>query len=221
MRHGSHEFQFWVLNCVCIGLHRHPQIHQAGNQDTPQAELAAMKKVDGGINLAYKLMSTALRDHCRILLVASKACWDWYTDQVKHVKSPRDGIKYSVAMSEGKWMKELHLWRSFQHTLHDKESLQFMNIQSQNDVDGSLPHKALMLVWHIVSHRAWSLSRHDVPPEQFAHAASSCPRVAARAMTQMKDAWGKLMLLEQSRSQAWLLSDCFAWCWPVCASWLT
>ena len=161
-----------------------------------------MKQVDGGINLAYKLMSTALRDHCRLLLVASKACWDWYTHQVKHVKSPQDAIKYSVAMSEGKWMTEPHLWLSFQHTLRDRESLQYMGFQSQTGDDGNLPHKALMLVWHLVSHRAWSLSRHNVPPEQFAHAASSNPRVAARAMTQMKEAWGKLMLLEQSRAQA-------------------
>ena len=204
--------------CASGSTETDTSIHQAGNQDTPQAELAAMKKVDGGINLAFKLMSTALRDHCRILLVASKACWDWYTDQVKHVKSPRDSIKYSVAMSEGKWMKEPHLMRSFQYTLHNKESMQFM---IQNDVDGSLPHKALMLVWHIVSHRAWSLSRHDVPPEQFAHAASLSPGVAARALAQMKEAWGKLMLLEQARSQAWLLLIvCLVYC-PVCAYWLT
>jgi hypothetical protein len=178
--------------------------HQAGKQATPQAELAAMKQVDGGINLAYKLMSTALRDHCRVLLIASKACWDWYTDQVKNVKSPRDAIKYSLAMSEGKWRKEKHLWRTFEHSLYDRQSLQFMGIcvDDLSDEAGDLSHRALMLVWHIVSHRAWSLSRHDVPPEQFAHAVSSDPAVAARAMAEMKESWEKLMLLEQSRGQA-------------------
>ena len=58
-------------------------------------------------------------------------------------------------------------------------------------------HKVLMLAWHIVAHRGWSLSRHDVPPECFATVAFENRVDANRAMSAMKMAWKNLMMLEQ------------------------
>lgn len=172
-------------------------IHRAGQQLSPQAELSALKKISGGISLAYKLMSGALRDHIRILSVCSKACWDFYTWHVLNIKRPADGMRWSLAMAEGKWAREPHLWATLNGALYNGESLRFMGFTGSENP--SLAQKTLSLTWHILSYRAWSLSRYDLPPDQFAHAASADPVEAGCAMASMRRAWEMLMMLEQRR----------------------
>lgn len=174
-------------------------IHSAGKQVSAQAELAALKKISGGINLAHSLMSSELRDHIRILSRCTKACWDFYTWHVKEIRTPGDGMRVSLAMADGQWAKDAHLWATLNLSLYDAESLRFMGFTGLEDT--SLAQKTLLLAWHILSHRSWSLSRYDSPPDQFAHAASADADVAARAMASMRDAWQKLTMLEQCRQQ--------------------
>ncbi len=59
-----------------------------GKNPTAAAELAARKGLAGGMALAYKLMSSSLHQHVKILYTVSNPCWDWYTDQVESVKTP-------------------------------------------------------------------------------------------------------------------------------------
>ena len=156
--------------------------------------------------MAYNLMSSALRDHIRIMSCCTKACWDFYTRHVTEIKTPADGIRAALAMAEGQWAKDLHLWETLKLSLYDPESLSFMGLSGLRHHDPSkLVQKTLSLVWHILSHRAWSLSRHDSPPDQFAHAASADPVVAERAMVCMRDAWEKLTMLEQCRHQVYYI----------------
>ena len=176
-------------------------IHSAGKQVSAQAELAALRKVSGGISLAYNLMSSDLRDHVRILSCCTKACWDFYTWHVKEIKTPADGMRVSLAMSEGQWANDSHLWATLKWSLYDSDSLRFMGFTGLEDP--SLAQKTLSLALHILSHRAWSLSRYDSPPDQFAHAASADAVVAERATTSMRYAWEKLVMLEQCRQQVY------------------
>jgi hypothetical protein len=118
---------------------------------------------------------------------------------VKEIKTPADGMRVSLAMADGQWAKDAHLWATLNLSLYDAESLRFMGFTGLEDP--SLAQKTLLLAWHILSHRSWSLSRYDSPPDQFAHAASSDADVAARAMASMRDAWQKLTMLEQCRQQ--------------------
>jgi hypothetical protein len=181
-------------------------IHSAGKQVSAQAELSALKKISGGINLAYKLMSSDLRDHVRILSRCTKASWDFYTWHVTEIKTPADGMRVSLAMAEGQWAKDPHLWATLNMSLYDPESLRFMGFAGVENPSLELAQKTLLLAWHILSHRAWSMSRHDSPPDQFAHAASADPAVAERAMALMRDAWEKLMMLEQRRQQVMMMN---------------
>jgi len=68
----------------------------AAKAETPQGELAALKASSGGLRLAYKLMSSSLQRHIKILYVATQQCWTWYADQVDKVKTPSQGLNYCV-----------------------------------------------------------------------------------------------------------------------------
>ena len=50
-------------------------VNQVGRAKSPAAELAAMRKLGGGIKLAYKLMTTRLLEHAKILQVVTRPCW--------------------------------------------------------------------------------------------------------------------------------------------------
>ena len=129
-------------------------IHSAGKQVSAQAELAALKKVSGGIQLAYNLMSTELRDHVRIMSRCTKACWDFYTSHVTKIKTPADGMRVALAMAGGQWAKDSHLWEALRLSLYDPSSLSFMGLSGLQHDPSNLVQKTLMLGWHILSHRA-------------------------------------------------------------------
>ena len=171
----------------------------AGKTPTPAAELAALKSIAGGMPLAFKLMSSSLQEHVKILYTVTNPCWDWYADQVKSVETPADGLTYSVRFAAGRWAKEPHLWRTIKHSLYDEKSLSFMGLPQDSTGPAStrVANKTLMLMWHILAHRGWSLSRHDVAPECFANVASSNPIEAQQGMASMRTSWRNLMMLEQ------------------------
>lgn len=173
--------------------------NNAGKAKTPAAELAALKSASGGISLAYKLMSSSLQHHTKLLYTATQPCWTWYTNQVKTVKTPADGLRYCVQLAGGRWAKEPHMWSTIEHSLFDANSLRFVGLPpGACDAESNrIADKMLMLVWHVVSHRAWSLSRHCVPPECYANVASLDAADAEQGMISMKTAWTNLMKLEQ------------------------
>ena len=171
----------------------------AGEAPTPAAQLAALKNISGGLSLAYKLMSSALQAHTKILYAVTKPCWDWYTAQVTDIKTPADGLRYSARMAEGRWAKEPHLWQTLS-TLCDESALVFMGFPQgggAGSLDSTIAHETLMLAWQLVSHRVWSLSRHAVPPECFAAATSSDHTISQRVVDSMKQWWKNLIMLEQ------------------------
>jgi hypothetical protein len=170
----------------------------AGEAATPAAQLAALKNTSGGLSLAYKLMSSSLQAHTKILYYVAKPCWDWYVAQVEGVKTPADGLRYSSQLAEGRWASEPHLWQTL-NTLYDESALALMGVPQRGEASlaANSAHKMLMLAWHIVSHRAWSLSRHDVPPDCYAAAASSDQTISQRVVDSMRKSWSFLTRLEQ------------------------
>ena len=54
----------------------------------PRAQLRAILQHGGGVRLAYKLMTNDLHSNEKVLWVAEKASWDWYTNEIKHTRTP-------------------------------------------------------------------------------------------------------------------------------------
>ena len=68
-------------------------LQAAAAAKTPQAQLAQLKAANGGLKLAYRLMTTQLYDHCKMLFTITKPLWNWYTDQVPGVQKVQRVLK--------------------------------------------------------------------------------------------------------------------------------
>ena len=102
---------------------------ETGAGSDPRAQLQQKLKSGGDINLAYKLMETGLDIHVRILWVAEKECWPWYTHHISSVKAgPSDTLAYSLRLCDGQWASEQHLWDITKNTLNTPSYLRFMGI---------------------------------------------------------------------------------------------
>ena len=102
-----------------------------------------------------------------------------------------------MRMARG-WSTELHLWETFRHALYDTRTLDWVGFtMDAGMLKPSLLQDMLMLTWHIVAHRAWSLSKHDFPPECCALAVSADVVQAQEATAKMRSDWANLMQLEQ------------------------
>lgn len=159
----------------------------------PRQQLKAILQNGGGLPLAYRLMRTDLQDHVQIMWVAEKACWDWYTKEVKETQSPKHAVAYDMRLAHDRWMSEPHLWNTLQFTLFDPQYLRQMQIPIG---DSSKATKALFLAWHIVSQRAWTLSKHSCPPESNANILSSNIGAATVVAERMKQHHTNFLSLE-------------------------
>jgi len=192
---------FWPTKMVFESvLASQPDPDDSGDFETgagsdPRAQLQQMLKSGGGINLAYKLLKTDLDKHVRILWVAEKACWDWYTHQIKSVKLPSDTLAYSLRLCDGQWASEPHLWKITENTLITPKYLRFMGIPVGTSREAA---KAMSMQWQLKMRRGWTMSRHGLPPESYAAIlgrAGLPERVAAR----MEREFQNLLGLEERR----------------------
>ena len=133
------------------------------SEHQPQTQLSAILQRGGGLQLAYKLMKSGLDTHTRILFFAEQGCWNHYTDEVTNTKTPQDAFNYSLRQCDGGWKSESHIWETLKLALSTADNLRSMDLPFGESESAT---KLLMLAWHIVSQRLWSLcSKHNCPPE--------------------------------------------------------
>ncbi len=167
----------------------------------PRQELQNILKGGGGIKLGYRLMKSALHDHVKIMWVAEKACWDWYTGEIEDTKTPTDALVYCWSMINDKWASEPHLWKTLWNTLFSPEYLEFMDIPMGPSQKAT---RALHLSWSIVAGRGWTLSKHSCPPDCHGQVLQRGNSAAVRAQRQqgadlMKTHHGNVLRLEAAR----------------------
>jgi len=165
----------------------------------PRDALASLRKICGGIPLAYRLMSQTLFHLIKILFTMTCPCWSQYTREVKHAKTAKDAYRYSMKMADGAWLHAQHL-KDTVRLFHDAQSLSYMEV----DVDANGRDEAVkwaehvvMLGWHVIKYQAWSLSKHAAPIECYANAASGNEAKVGETMANMKRDWTNLLRVEQ------------------------
>ena len=169
----------------------------ASRAKTPQAELAALKAANGGLRLAYRLMTTKLWQHAKILYIVTRACWSWYSRQVKHIRRPQDNVASTLAATQGRWHADRQLSETFRDALLDRQSLLYMGIPLGESL---LSDRLLELTWALVGKRAWSLAaRCHGPPERYAGLLSSCVLAQRSAVDSLRADWKRLLSLELLR----------------------
>ena len=169
----------------------------ASRAKTPQAELAALKAANGGLRLVYRLMTTKLWQHAKILYIVTRACWSWCSRQVKRVRRPKDNLALTLAATQGAWHADRQLSETIRDALLDRKSLSYMGIPLGASF---LLDRLLELTWALVEKRSWSLSaRFHGPPECYAGLLSRCPLAQRSAVDKLKADWKALLSLELLR----------------------
>jgi hypothetical protein len=176
---------------LIILAHRLPD-QTAGRASSAREELKKLKDVSGGLLLAFKLMSTDLHWHIKALWKVMQPIWRWYTDQVKGVKTPQQGAKAAAELAGGQWRRDPHLWNLIHTCMYDRESHTFMDLTTGNC------ERAVQLMLHFLAKRAWTMTRHSIPPEDYANILTPGPAAEA-ACVRMRSHWKCLVVLEQRR----------------------
>ena len=173
-------------------------IQNVGRARSAAAQLAAMRKLGGGLRLAYKLMSTTLLDYAKILQTVTRSCWSWYARQVKNVKSPTEGLQDALALTQGNWSREKHLRDLIYESFESHTNLDYMGISCGC---GDKSRKLFSLGARVLSNRCWSMAvRHHGPPDIYVGVLSSSQAKREWAIARLKNDWNKLMLLENRRA---------------------
>ena len=128
--------------------------------------------------------------------VAENPCWDWYTEQIKEIKTPNDAFNYIVSLANGGWQFQDHVWNTVQATLHTSGNLSFMDIHPGESDEAT---KALSLTLHIALNRMWTMSKHSLPPDCYATVTSASADIADHACATMKTHYQNLVVLEDAR----------------------
>ena len=159
----------------------------------PKAQLHAILKGGGGVPLAFQLMKSSLNTHVKIMYVAENASWDFYTQQIKDIKSPTDACQYSLRMADRGWQSEPHLWDTLAQ-LQNSEKLRFMEIPMGESVWAT---RSLLLSWNVVMRRSWSLAKHSAPPESLSGLLDPAEETRTMTANKLKAEHQHFLLLER------------------------
>lgn len=111
-------------------------------------------------------MSEHLLTSAKTLFVATQPVWEWYTDQVKRIKTPMECLRETAATTGGRWMSGREL-NSLAQIFTSRQALASAGVL---DSERPIAAKRLFtLVVNVMRHRAWS---HAV-----IRAVESCPAI--------------------------------------------
>ena len=100
--------------------------------------------------------------------MAIAGCWllslglsgiDWCTNQIKHCKSPLDALTHSQEMASS-WMKDQNVQETIA-VLGQPEEFRWCQHRGTVHVE----KKVCSLIFHLISLRLWSNSKHSYPPD--------------------------------------------------------
>ena len=171
---------------------------EIGANTDPRKELNSILQNGGGLRLGYRLMKSSMHSHLLILSVAENACWDYYVNEVKNVKSPADHLARTFALSVT-WASEPHLWSILEETLLDPVNLNYMQIDMG---PSELATKTLHLAWSLFARRVWTMSKHTAPPNCYAEVVRPGAEHANKTCVgKMKTHHVNIMSLENARHE--------------------
>lgn len=142
---------------------------QEGTKQTLRQEFSKLKQsLGGGMKLAYHIMSNKLLQMTRLIAIATRPTWSWYSDAVKQIKSADDCLQNTIRLATS-WHSDLHLQETAATLmLQDPE---FVRLVSDPELgkftDSQL--KLYQLCTHLLANRAWSLAKqYSCPPDCYA-----------------------------------------------------
>ena len=146
------------------------QLESKRRKNSETKNWQTLKQSAGAFKLAWKIITPQLHRHVKMLQMATRPVWSWYTRHVTEIKTTSDAIDSAISMvlEDGSaWSRDKHLCE-LAMVLGSDEIAQF-----EQDDDPLAAHKLFELTVELLGRRTWSLAvRHALPPEQYAGALS-------------------------------------------------
>ena len=144
-------------------------LNAAAGARTPHAQLQKLRESGGGLQLAYKMMATTMRNLACIQYIATQTWWSWYTEETTTNKTPHHALSYAVSMATD-WITSPHVALAFEHSLLRNASLAYCDLAPIGAAPSAAQAKSTMrlcqLTWDINAERLWSFAaRHSTPPD--------------------------------------------------------
>ncbi len=140
-------------------------------------------------------MTEELYDNCRLLASITRPLWDWYTDQIKKCKSPVHALEYSQEMVTS-WMKDPHVQETIA-LLGQPEEFRWCQLRGTVHVE----KKVSSLIFHLISLRLWSNSKHSYPPDCYSLLLSNDVDARSQTAGNMKEDYERLLDFEHQLVQ--------------------
>ena len=137
----------------------------SGSKEDLRKEFSKLKEsLGGGTKLAYFLMSERLWAMCHMLVVTSRPLWDWYSDVVRTCKNADDSLRRLIGLVNH-WHEDGHLQALAAVPINQDPAL--IRLWRDKRVLDT-PELVLELSMHFLKRRAWSMSKHACPPDNYA-----------------------------------------------------
>ena len=179
-----------------------PATEEAGRFQKSRGDL-------GGLKLLHRALSFVNHECAHVVLLVSRPCWTWYTEQVSEIKTPQQGLEQLMSWALS-WYKDDHLL-AIVKTMYDWRSLKkLVNYQvheNRGDDEDELATLVFKYASNILSRRLWTMSRYGTSPECFVGLLMSCVDHRHEAMDMMRKDWRLLNLAEQSHKCVKILPD--------------
>ena len=151
----------------------------------------------GGLKLLHRALTYVNHQTACIMLLVSRPCWTWYTEQISEIKIPQQGVEQLMTWALS-WYKDDHLL-AIVKTLYDWRSLKTLSYyqvhQGRND-DDDLAATVFKYASNVLSRRLWTMSRYGTARECFVGLVSSCVDHRQEAMGVMRRDWRLLNLAD-------------------------
>ena len=215
-RHHDEHQSYWVLKMV---LQHHfatdphafdPQLAlpvEDGNRAvlTPAQELSALRSEHGGLRLAERVLTFWNHSVIRIYYWCTCSSWTWYTFQLEWVKTPRQGLKFIIDMSQGLWRVEIGaLYKNAFQTPSNLNDMSLDVSSPENEVQRQQQLTIVLVDYttHIAWNRTCSFLVYEAPPYSYSGMLSSSGAKKAIAMGEVVEDAKVLMNLEAVASRA-------------------
>ena len=136
---------------------------EEGPDDIVQRNLDFSKLA--GLRLAYMGHSWRTFENLSIVLNVQQPLWDFYSDTLRFVKSPDEGLRHTMSLLEEGWNKHWTL-RGISEIMTSEELWRGV-VQWSDDPDG-FAERTLTYGTEVMARRCASLSKLSSPPECYA-----------------------------------------------------
>lgn len=171
----------------------------------------------GGLKLALGCCSWRTWMSVKVLYIAGQPLWDWYTDTVKNIKTPQQGLERVINLACNRWLSdnqfrklvEVLLQRNIFDSIGQYLELSVRHVGQDSDCTmDTFVQELFFYVLGLLERRAGSYSKMNCSPEVYSPLLLSENEGEAQAtLDLLLSDWKTLVALEQNDKYQLLASD--------------